>query len=620
MIPIRETLKVVLVGHVDHGKSTIVGRLLHDTGNLMDGKFDAVKAMCESRGMPFEWSFVTDALKAERDQAVTIEASHIVYRTEARDYVLIDAPGHHEFLKNMISGAAMGDAALLIIDAHEGVREQTRRHGYLLHLLGLDQVIVAVNKMDTVDFKEEPFKEICSVIGDYFKEFGLAPQCFIPVAGRDGDNIAKPSGRMAWYRGPVLTEAMARLPHRPRQVDKPLRLPVQDVYKFDDRRIIVGRLASGRLRVGDRILCSPSNKTATVSAIESWDTETAVTEAEAGQSIGITLDDQIFIERGEVISLEADPPVETDIFKARMFWLGAKPLTVGAELRMKLNTSQASVEIQAIEQVFDLEDFSRHPAQMVERNGIAEVIVHSSSMLALDEYTANAQTGRFVLLDGYDVVGGGVISIEGYPDQRPFLGTPPENTYVVDHAVATQARWSRNRHQGAVFWLTGLSASGKSTIAIGAENRLFDMGMQVYVLDGDNVRRGLNADLGFAPKDRAENIRRVGEVAALFAEAGFIVITAFISPYRSDRERVRKTVPEGIFHEIFVKASVEACEQRDPKGLYAKARAGTITDFTGISAPYDEPLDPELVIDTETLSPEDAIEALVAFCRKSTVL
>ncbi len=592
MTPIRETLKVVLVGHVGHGKSTIVGRLLDDTGNP----------------------------KAERDQAGTIEADHIVYRTDARDYVLIDAPGDHKFPENMISGAAMGDAALLIIDANEGVREQTRRHDYLLHLLGLDHIIVAVNKMDRVGFEEKPFKEICSAIGDYFKLFGIAPQSFIPVAGRDGDNIAKPSERMAWYRGPVLANAMAQLPHRPRRMDKPLRLPVQDIYKSDGRRFIAGRLASGRLRVGDKILCSPSNNTATVSAIESRNSGATVTEAEAGQSIGLTLDEPIPIERGEVISHEADPPVETDVFKARMFWLGAKPLTVGAQLRMKLNTSQASVEIQAIEQVFDLEDLSRHPAQTVERNGIAEVIVHSSSMLALDEYGANSATGRFVLLDGDDMVGGGVISIEGYPDQRSFLGVPPENTYVVDHTVATQARWSRNSHRGAVFWLTGLSASGKSTIAIGAENRLFDMGMQVYVLDGDNVRRGLTADLGFAPEDRAENIRRVGEVAALFAEAGFIVITAFISPYRSDRERVRNAVPGGTFHEIFVKASVEACEKRDPKGLYAKARAGTIAEFTGITAPYDEPVDSELVIDTETLSPEDAIEALVAYCRESTVL
>ena len=618
MSKLRETIRVVLVGHVDHGKSTIVGRLLHDSGTLPEGKFESVKAMCEARAMPFEWSFVTDALKAERDQAVTIESSHITYRNADRDYVLIDAPGHHEFLRNMISGAAAGDAALLVIDAEEGVREQTRRHGYLLHVLGLDQIIVVVNKMDLVGFDESRFTDICASFRDYLAEIGLTPRLFIPVVGRDGDNIARPSDRMAWYDGPVLAAAMDQFPHRQRPVEAPLRLPIQDVYKFDHKRIVAGRLASGRIAVGDKILFSPSNKTTTVATMESWNTTAPVTEAEAGQSVGLILADPVFVERGEVISLETNPPTETDVFNAKIFWLGAKPLTAGRELKLKLNTSQAMVEVQAITSVFDLDDLSTHQADAVERNGMAQVIFRSRTMLAVDDYTENPETGRFMLLDGYDVVGGGVIGLAGYPDQRAALITTRNNLYVVDHTVAQEARWKRNRHQGAVFWLTGLSASGKSTIAIGAENRLFDLGMQVYVLDGDNMRRGLNRDLGFSPEERTENIRRVGEVAALFAEAGFIVITAFISPYRSDRDRVRAVVRDGAFHEIHIKASVETCEQRDPKGLYIKARAGEIEAFTGISAPYDEPVHPELIIDTEQLDAERSIEALVAYCRETT--
>jgi bifunctional enzyme CysN/CysC len=616
----QDTMRVVLVGHVDHGKSTIVGRLLHDTDNLPDGKFESVKAMCESRGMKFEWSFVTDALKAERDQAVTIDASHITYRTPGRDYVLIDAPGHHEFLSNMISGAAAGDAALLVIDADEGVREQTRRHGYLLHVLGLHQVIVAVNKMDLAGFDEQRFNDTCTTFRQYLSGIGLSPQCFIPVVGSDGDNITAPSERMTWYDGPVLAEAMDQFPHRRQPVEAALRLPVQDVYKFDDKRIIAGRLASGRIKVGDTVLFSPSNKTTRVTTMESWNTPEPVTQAEAGQSVGLTLADPIFVERGEIISLQTNAPTETNVFNAQIFWLDAKPLSPGTELKLKLNTNQTTVEVQAITSVFDLEDLSTHEADAVECNGMAEVVLRSRNMLAVDEYTDNAETGRFMLLDGYDVVGGGVINLAGYPDQRAALVETRDNLYVVDHTIDQETRWKRNRHQGAVFWLTGLSASGKSTIAIGAENRLFDQGKQVYVLDGDNMRRGLNRDLGFSPEDRAENIRRVGEVAALFAEAGFIVITAFISPYRSDRDRVREAVRDGAFHEIYVKASVETCEARDPKGLYTKARTGEIEAFTGISAPYDEPVDPELVIDTEQMEAEQAVDVLVAYCGKATTV
>ncbi len=605
-------LYVAVVGHVDHGKSTLVGRLLHDSGALPEGKVEAVREMCERRGMPFEWAFVTDALQAERDQGVTIDVSHIRLKLEGRDYVLVDAPGHREFLRNTISGAAISDAALLVIDAAEGVQEQSRRHGYLLHLLGLRQVAVAINKMDLVDHSAERFADIEREYRAYMKGVGIDPVCFIPVSARDGDNIRERSARMSWYLGPTVGEALGLLPAPLPVTDLPLRMPIQDVYKFDTRRILAGRIESGRLAVGDTVLFSPSNKSTRVKSLESWSSPEPAADVRAGQSVGITLEEQLFVERGEIMSHEERPPIETDVFRARIFWLGKTPLTVGRELTLKLHTTEAPVHLQSIERVIDTADLSAAEAAAVERDAVAEVILRSRSMLALDAYDDNPRTGRFVLVDGYDVCGGGVINMEGYPDQRELVTVRSTNLTAVEHRVTPEIRAERNTHVGGVLWFTGLSGAGKSTLAIELEQRLFREGYQAYVLDGDNVRGGLNANLGFSPEDRAENIRRVGEVAGLFADAGMIVISAFISPYRSDRERAREAAG-GIFHEIFIKADIAICEQRDPKGLYKRARAGEIADFTGISAPYEAPTDAQLVVDTGELDIDSSVRLIADY-------
>ena len=565
-------LKIAIVGHVDHGKSTVVGRLLHETGNLPEGKVDSVAAMCKRRGMPFEWAFVTDALQVERDQGVTVDVSHIRFHIDGHNFILIDAPGHREFLKNMVTGAASSDAALLIIDAKEGVREQSRRHGYLLHLLGVHQVAVAVNKMDLVDYDADAFKAIETEYRAYLREIGITPTFMIPVSAREGDNFTVPSGKMTWYQGPTLAEALATFTPPPPLADLPLRMPVQDVYRFDDRRIIAGRIESGRLRVGDTLMFSPSNKTARVRSIESWNSDEAVLAVQAGQSVGFTLDEQIFVERGELISHADNLPVETNVFRARLFWLGNNPVSVGNTYTLKIGTAETNVRVQAIEHVIDTGDLSHKPADQVERNAVAEIVLRSRAMLALDPFDRNSRTGRFVLVDGYDVAGGGIISMEGYPDQRDLVTVKSTNITAVEHRVSGDMRAHRNAHKGGVLWFTGLSGAGKSTLAIEVEQQLFRKGYQVYVLDGDNVRRGLNANLGFSPEDRAENIRRVGEVAALMADAGLIVISAFISPYRSDRDRARQAAGEA-FHEIHIHADLETCEERDPKGLYARAPA-----------------------------------------------
>jgi bifunctional enzyme CysN/CysC len=611
-----QPLKIVIVGHVDHGKSTLVGRLIHDTGSLPEGKFEAIQAMCQRRGMPFEWAFLMDALKSERDQGITIDTSQIWFSTDKRKYVLIDAPGHKEFLKNMVSGAASADAALLVIDAFEGVREQSRRHGYLLHLLGVSQVAVAINKMDLVGYSKERFAEVEREIRAYLAEIGVTPTHVIPISARDGAYIANPASEMAWYRGPTVVEALDLFEPPVPPTDLPLRFPVQDVYKFDERRIIAGRIECGRLKVGDTLLFSPSNKTAKVVSLEGWNIATPAISAGAGQSVGVTLDEQIFVERGEVASHVDHAPIETNVFRARLFWLGKNPLRVGNRYMLKVATARHLVEVQKIEKVVDTTDLSSGESETVARNAVAEVVLRSRSMLALDEFRGSPRTGRFVLIEDYDIVGGGIVSMEGYADQRAALTVKSTNIFSVEHRVTTPARWRANGHKSGVIWLTGLSGAGKTTLSLELERQLFLKGYQVYVIDGDNVRHGLSADLAFSPEDRAENIRRVGEVAALFADAGFVVITAFISPYRSDRDRARAIRPD-MFHEIYIKADLETCEQRDPKGLYKKARSGEIEVFTGITAPYEPPERAELVVDTSRQDVAASVGSLLDYVEQN---
>jgi bifunctional enzyme CysN/CysC len=611
---LRETrqLKIVIVGHVDHGKSTLVGRLIYETDSLPEGKLESIKAMSERRGMPFEWAFLMDAIQAERDQGITIDTTQIWFKTQKRPYVIIDAPGHKEFLKNMVTGAASSEAALLLIDAAEGVQEQSRRHGYLLHLLSVKQVAVLVNKMDLVGYSADRFGQVAEDYRAYLKGLGVEPTCIVPISAREGDNMVEHSARMPWYQGQTVVQALDAFGYRELPTERPLRMPVQDVYKFDQRRIIAGRIESGRIGIGDEVVFSPSNKTARIRSIEAWHVPEIPESAQAGQSIGVTLDEQIFVERGEVMSRLEDAPIESNVFKARLFWLGHKPLLIGNVYTLKLGTLEAPVTIESIDHVIDTSDLSTRPADRIERNGAGEVVLRTKRMLALDEHLQNPITGRFVLVEDYLPAGGGIISMEGYPDQRQLITVKSTNITAVGHGVTREARAARNGHKGAVLWFTGLSGAGKSTLALELERELFAKGFQVYVLDGDNVRGGLNANLGFSPEDRAENIRRVGEVAALFAEAGFLVISSFISPYRSDRERARAAAKDA-FHEIYVKASLEACETRDPKGLYRRARTGEIPEFTGISSPYEPPEQAELTVPTDELPIDECLALLLKY-------
>lgn len=615
----KEQMKIVIVGHVDHGKSTLVGRLFHDTGSLPDGKFEQIQAQCQKRGMPFEYSFLMDALQAERDQGITIDTTQIWFKTQKRDYVIIDAPGHKEFLKNMISGAANSEAALLVIDASEGVKEQSKRHGYLLHLLGVNQIAVAVNKMDAVGYSQEVFDNIEKEYRAYLAEIGVEPDVIIPISAREGDCITQASSNMPWYNGPNILQVLDNFRLKPRDVDLPLRFPVQDVYKMDERRIVVGRIESGSIRVGDEIMFSPINKVVTVNSIENFGGPN-LEVASAGQSVGITMSEQIFAERGNVISHAGDtmPPL-TNVFRAKIFWLGDNPIEVGSRYLMKIATSEYQVEVKEIEQVVDTNDLAlAGKAEKVEKNAVAEIILRVRGIAPLDAFEQNAMMGRFVLVDKYRIVGGGIIDLEGFADQRVKDESKSTNIFAVESRVNPARRAVANGHKGGVLWFSGLSGAGKTTIALELERRLFAKGYQVFVLDGDNVRHGLNADLDFSPEARSENIRRVGEVASLFAQSGTIVITSFIAPYKEDRDRARVAAGDA-FHSVYIKADVETCAARDPKGLYEKAKAGEIQDFTGVNAPYEEPDNADVTIDTRDNSVDESVALLMEYIEEQLV-
>ncbi|HEY2568118.1 MAG TPA: adenylyl-sulfate kinase [Candidatus Udaeobacter sp.] len=604
-------LRVVFVGHVDHGKSTLIGRILHDTGALPEGKVEEIKKASAAEGMGFEFAFLLDALLEEQKQNVTIDTTEINFRTPRRQYAIIDAPGHKEFLKNMITGASRADAAILVISADEGVREQSRRHAYLLGMLGIKHVIVIVNKMDLVDYSEKRFREIEQEYRKFLRELGSDARTFIPASAKEGENVARASMKMKWYCGASVLESLDLLEPQHRDVDLPLRFCVQDVYRFDGRRIIAGRIETGTLRAGDQLVFSPANKSSVVAAIERWNVQENG-PAVAGDSIGITLGEQIFVERGYVASHENETPIEANRFHADVFWIVREPLRIGHLYGLRLATQDVKCEIVSIERVTDSSTLESKVdgREQLERNEIGRLIIQTRGRLVIDNHDRIPNLGRFVVIDDGQICGGGTIFGGVYTDRTVAKS---KNIFWTEGKITAGARAIRSGHRGAVIWLTGLSGAGKSTVAQALERDLFQRGMHTYVLDGDNIRHGLNSNLGFAPDDRVENIRRVSEVAKLMADAGTVVITAFISPYRMDRSRAREIALESDaeFIEVFVDAPLEVCEARDPKNLYKKARAGQIREFTGIDAPYEAPEDPEIVVHTDRQSVEESVATIL---------
>lgn len=606
-------VRIVIVGHVDHGKSTLIGRLFHDTHSLPDGKVESIRKACEAEGMDFEFAFLLDALLEEQEQNITIDTTQLPFKTDKRHYVIIDAPGHKEFLKNMITGASTADAAILLIDAKEGIQEQSKRHAYLLSLLGIRQVVVAVNKMDLVDFSEEVFNKVRSDYDAFLRKLGVEASHFIPISAKHGHNITGASKEMPWYKGPAILEALDAFTLPTPQDDLPLRFLLQDIYRFDERRIVAGRIEAGRLKVGDELVFWPDRKRSRVKSIEAWNTNPPPTSAGAGESVAITLEEQIFVERGQIASFDGEGPAEGREIHASLFWLHHEPLKLDQPFTLKLGTQSVEARLVEIKRVLDSSTLEPLPESrvIIHRNEAADVRIRARKPLAYDSHERVAETGRFVIMVGKRIGGGGIIREADYADadKKPVAS---ENITWTVGKVTREDRVDLFGHRGVVVWLTGLSGSGKSTLAVGLESLLHRRGMAGFILDGDNLRHGLCSDLSFSDADRAENIRRAGETAKLMAEAGLIVICSLISPFAADRKRVREICHrDGIpFAEIYVNAPLEVCEQRDPRGLYEKARAGEIRGFTGIDAPYEPPTQPDLEIRTDKLSSEESLQLL----------
>lgn len=593
-------LHVVVVGHVDHGKSTFVGRLLHDTESLPEGKIEQVKKACAAEGMDFEYAFLLDALLEEQEQNITIDTTRIFFRTKKRNYAIIDAPGHREFLKNMVTGAASASAALLVIDAQEGVMDQSRRHAVLLSLLGVKQLVVLVNKMDLVKHDAATFQRIETEYTAFLASLGLKAARFIPIAARHGDNVVTRSQVMAWYKGPTVAEALDDLVHVDNVAGLPLRMPVSDIYRFDHRRIIAGRVESGSLRPGEPLVFLPGGRSTTVRAFEDW----PITKRDVvptGASAGFTLEEQIFVERGQIAAHPSHAPRVGREFRARIFWLGREPLALGRSYRLRLGTQDVPAFVSRIHSITDADTLAATQGDSVPKDAVADIVLRTAAPIAYDLHHECPVTGRFAIEDGERIAGGGIITEEVSSSQTTGKGrvTPAE-------------RIARHGHGPAILWFTGLSGSGKSTLSESVERRLFDSGKHVLRVDGDELRSSLSRDLGFTPEARAESVRRAAAVAGLFADTGAIVLVTLIAPLAADREKSRRALARHAFLEVFVDAPLAVCESRDPKGLYAKVRRGEIREFTGISSPYEAPQDPEVHVRTDQVDLAAATEQVLA--------
>ncbi len=567
----RETFNVVIVGHVDHGKSTVVGRLLADTDALPLGKLEAVRRECERTGKPFEYAFLLDALSDEQDQGITIDTARCFFKSAKRDYIIIDAPGHIEFLKNMISGAARAEAAVLVIDAKEGVRENSRRHGYILSMLGIRQVVVCVNKMDLVGYDQAHFRAIEKEYRGFLEGIGaVSPRAFVPISAMNGVNLAKRGAKeTAWYDGPTLLELLDTISKAPPKVDQPLRMPLQAVYKFtkhgDDRRIFAGRIEAGKVRVGDRVVFSPSNKVSTIKTIEGFNVPPR-TEIEAGWSTGFTLSEEIYVTRGEVMSHADKAPSVSTRVRANMIWLGKAPFVAGKDYKLKLGTTAVPVKLSSINKVIDASELN-HTLEKKEvgRHDVADVVLEAQQPIAFDLSADCEATGRFVIVDGYDVAGGGIITAAVADD----LGDLRHEARLRDFnwvpgGVTAVHRAQRSGHRAALVMFVGRAGTGKHKYARAVERALFDAGKQVYMLDGKNVLLGVDHDL-WVDAAQSELVRRFGEVAHILLNAGLIVVSTTNAIGLADATAVQALVPDTPMLLVDVDpddASTQACDLR----------------------------------------------------------
>lgn len=605
----KSLLRFITCGSVDDGKSTLIGRLLYDSKMIFEDQLaslEADSAKHGTQGEEIDFALLVDGLAAEREQGITIDVAYRFFTTEKRKFIVADTPGHEQYTRNMVTGASTADLAVILIDARKGVLQQTRRHSFLVHLLGIKHVVLAVNKMDLVDYDQGKFDAILAEYSEFAKEVGIEAFTAIPISGFKGDNItAAPSAKTAWYQGPALIDHLesVEVANAAAQAGS-FRMPVQWVNRPNlDFRGFAGQVASGTVKPGDTVRLVPSGKTSTVKTITTFNGD--LDEAVAGQSVTLTLSDEVDCSRGDVIAAADNPPEASDQFCSKLVWLDETALKPGRGYWLKLGSQTVTATVQSPKFEIDVNSLDHLAAKTLELNGIGEVELTTDKPIVFEPYENNRTLGGFILIDKFTnaTVGAGMLD---------FSLRRAQNVHWQPTTVVREDHSNLKNQKPRVLWFTGLSGSGKSTIANEVEKQLAIMNRHTFLLDGDNVRHGLNKDLGFTETDRIENIRRIGEVAKLMADAGLIVLTAFISPFRAERQMVREMLPEGEFIEIFVDTPLDVAEARDVKGLYKKARAGELANFTGIDSPYEAPETPEIRVNTVDMSIEEAAQHIIA--------
>jgi bifunctional enzyme CysN/CysC len=603
----KTMLRFITCGSVDDGKSTLIGRLLYDSKMIFEDQLDALTSDSKkvgTQGQEIDFALLVDGLAAEREQGITIDVAYRFFNTEKRKFIVADCPGHEQYTRNMVTGASTADLACILIDARKGVLVQTRRHSYLCHLIGIKNLVLAVNKMDLVDYSQEVFDGIVADYAEFAKSIGIESFTAMPISGFKGDNIIGPSENTPWYKGPNLVEHLETVEvNSAIDAGKPFRMPVQWVNRPNlDFRGFSGLIATGSVKPGDAIRVLPSGKTSTVSRIVTLGED--LDEAVAGQSVTVCFADEIDCSRGDVISLAGNPPQAADQFETTLVWMADEPLHVGRAYWLKLGTQLVSATVHAPKYTVNVNTMEHMAAKTLELNAIGVAEIVTDKPIVFEPYADNRTLGGFILIDKMtnSTVAAGMLH---------FSLRRSQNVHWQALDISRQAHAGLKNQKPAVLWFTGLSGSGKSTIANLVEKKLHRMNRHTFLLDGDNVRHGLNKDLGFTEADRIENIRRVGEVSKLMTDAGLIVITAFISPFRADRDMVRAMLPESEFVEVFIDTPLSVAEERDVKGLYKKARSGELKNFTGIDSPYEKPSAPELRIDTTRMSAEQAATLIV---------
>jgi bifunctional enzyme CysN/CysC len=604
----KSQLRFLTCGSVDDGKSTLIGRLLYDTDSIADDQRQALKKDSErfgTTGGALDFALLTDGLEDERQQGITIDVAFRYFSSARRSFVVADTPGHEQYTRNMATGASTAELAILLVDARKGLLTQTMRHAAVTSLMGIRHVVLAINKLDLMKWDQKVFDDITNTFAAHAERLGFVSVVAIPLSALHGDNVTVNSANTPWYKGTTLLDYLENIEIGAESGSTSFRLPVQTVLRVPpDVRLFAGTLAGKALRRGDRVAVASSGRESTITDIfVAGERQEA---ANPGQAIAVALADQIDVGRGEVLAPPDDLPSVANQFAAHLVWMSKEPLLPGRSYLIKMGTRTLPASVTGIKHRLNVETLEHQAARSLEMNEIGICNLATTHPVAFDDFTHSRRTGSFILVDRYSnaTLAAGMID---------FALRRGENIHPIEHRVSKQARAGMKQQRPVILWFTGLSGSGKSTIANAVEARLAKLGRHSYLLDGDNMRSGLNKDLGFKDEDRVENIRRIGEVAKLFVDSGLIVLCAFISPFRNERREVRNLVGTDEFLEIFVEAPLEICEARDPKGLYAKSRAGKLSNFTGIDSPYEEPENPAMVLHTAGTSVDELADRVIAY-------